>query len=247
MGREVCGAVTREDGLDLVCAVDPAWAGRGLDELVPGLKSGIRVAGDVESMAASGVEVMVDFTTADAARENVGFALSRGISCVVGTTGFSPGDLAAFDRLAREGEVGCLLAPNFAIGAVLMMDFARRASRFMEGCEVVEMHHAAKLDSPSGTALATAALIAAEGMEGGAGSDAGARGMEVAGVRVHSLRLPGAVAHQEVVFGATGQTLTIRHDSYNRSSFMPGVIMAVRRVGELGGLVEGLHTLMGLE
>ena len=245
MGREVCAAVSREPDLELVCAVDPAWEGRDLRDLLPGLEGGIVVTGEVASMAASGVEVMVDFTVAAAARENLPRVLSRGISCVVGTTGFSEADLSSFDRLAREGEAGCLLAPNFAIGAVLMMEFARQASRFMQGCEVIELHHSGKRDSPSGTALATAAIIG-EGMEQDEAAGGAARGLEVAGVRVHSLRLPGAVAHQEVIFGALGQTLTIRHDAYDRASFMPGVLLAVRRVGELRGLVRGLRELLEL-
>lgn len=247
MGREVCRAVSREAGLDLVCAIDPAWTGRDIAEMVPGLESGLTVSGGTDSLVASGVEVMVDFTIAEAARKNVDFALCQGISCVVGTTGLSPDDLDNFDRLAREREVGCLFAPNFAIGAVLMMDFARRAGRFMMDCEIVELHHAGKLDSPSGTALATATLIGGEGEEAGDSVNGDARGMEVAGVHIHSVRLPGLVAHQEVIFGAPGQTLTIRHDSYDRTSFMPGVVLAVREVGAMKGLVMGLDKLMGLE
>ncbi len=248
MGREVCRALEAEEGLELVCAVDPAWAGRRTDELVPGLGSALTVTGSSEGLVESRAEVMVDFSVAVAARENISFALGHGIPCVVGTTGFDEGDLEVFDRIADENGVGCLLAPNFAIGAVLMMEFAVRAGRFMPDCEIVELHHAGKLDAPSGTALLTARKIIerrGQGEAAAAGGD-GPRGMDVGGIRVHSVRLPGLVAHQEVVFGGRGQTLTIRHDSFDRSSFMPGVMLAVRKVSELRGLVVGLDRVMDL-
>ena len=247
MGREVCKAVAEERDLELVSAVDPAWEGSSLGELVPGLPEDLAVSGDVRDLVESGAEVMVDFSLAEAARRNVPFALGQGIYCVVGTTGLGEEDLEAFAAAAGEKGVACLVAPNFAIGAVLMMDFARRASRFMEGCEIVELHHAAKLDAPSGTARMTARLVGGERRgDEGAVADGDARGMELNGVRVHSVRLPGLVAHQEVIFGGRGQTLTIRHDSYDRSSFMPGVIMAVRGIREMSGLVLGLEKLMDL-
>lgn len=246
MGREVCKAVAAEPDLELVCAVDPAWEGIELGEIVPGLALGLVVTADAAGLVESGAEVMVDFSLAAAARENVVFALSQGIYCVVGTTGLSPEDLDAFASAAEESGVACLVAPNFALGAVLMMDFARRAARFMEACEIIELHHAAKLDSPSGTALMTARLVAGEQSERKGLEGNGPRGIRVNGVRVHSVRLPGLVAHQEVIFGGQGQTLTIRHDSYDRTSFMPGVILAVRRIRGYHGLVMGLDEVMGL-
>ncbi|MDD3718374.1 MAG: 4-hydroxy-tetrahydrodipicolinate reductase [Actinomycetota bacterium] len=247
MGREVCRAVESEPDLVLVCAVDPVCAGTGLDELVPGHGGGITVAAGPESLVESGAEVMVDFSIAPAARENVPYALERGIACVVGTTGFLPEDMEGFDRIAGENGVGCLVAPNFAIGAVLMMDFARRAGRFMPDCEIVELHHAAKLDAPSGTAMTTARLVLEErGMGGAEAKDDGPRGLDLGGIRIHSVRLTGLVAHQEVIFGAMGQTLTLRHDTFDRASFMPGVMLAIREVGALEGLVLGLDKLMGL-
>lgn len=247
MGREVCRAVSAEPDLELVCAVDPAWEGRRLAEMVPGLPGELMVTADPRELVKNGVEAVVDFSLAEAARENMAYALSQGIHCVVGTTGLSEEDLEGFAREAEGKGVACLVAPNFAVGAVLMMDLARRASRFMEACEIVELHHAAKLDAPSGTARLTARLVGGGGdAETRAVADGGARGLEINGIRVHSVRLPGLVAHQEVIFGSQGQTLTIRHDSYDRSSFMPGVILALRRIREFRGLVLGLDRLMGL-
>jgi 4-hydroxy-tetrahydrodipicolinate reductase len=247
MGREVCLAIIEEPGLDLACVVDPVCAGRGLEELLPGLGVELVLEGSINKLNESGVEVMVDFSIAAAARENVPYALEHGIHCVVGTTGFDPDDLQEFDRIAVNKGVGCLIAPNFAIGAVLMMEFARRAGRFMQACEIIELHHDAKLDAPSGTARNTARLILeGRGEQGGSQLEEGPRGLNIGGINVHSVRLPGLVAHQEVIFGGLGQTLTLRHDSYDRTSFMPGVIMAIREVSALKGLVVGLDKVMDL-
>ncbi len=246
MGREVCRAVQAEDDLVLSCAVDPLFAGRNLDEIIPELRTGLIVEEDVHCMRKAGVEVMVDFTVAQAARVNLPKALEEGIHCVVGTTGLTPEDLEELDRLARERGVGCLVAPNFALGAVLMMEFARTAARFLESCEIVEMHHPAKLDAPSGTALRTAELVLEARGSAREEVKEGPRGLSLGGVHVHSIRLPGLVAHQEVIFGGPGQVLTIRHDSLDRSSFMPGVIMAVRKVAGMRGLVLGLEKVMDL-
>jgi 4-hydroxy-tetrahydrodipicolinate reductase len=247
VGREVCRAVCEEPGLELVCVVDPACAGKSLEELLPGLGTDLVLEGSMNKLDESGVEVMVDFSIATAARENVPYALGHGIHCVVGTTGFEPGDLEEFERIAMDKGVGCLVAPNFAIGAVLMMEFARRAGRFMHACEIIELHHDAKLDAPSGTARNTARLILeGRGEQGDSQREEGPRGLNIGGINVHSVRLPGLVAHQEVIFGGLGQTLTLRHDSYDRTSFMPGVIMAIRGVGELRGLVVGLDKVMDL-
>lgn len=246
MGREVCRALAMEQGLDLVCAVDPAYAGEPLDALVPGCGGGLVVEEEAEALVRSGAEVMVEFSTAEGARRNVPYVLRRGIRCVVGTTGFSDEDLQEFERAAYEKGVGCLVAPNFAIGAVLMMEFARRAAPFLDACEIVELHHPAKLDAPSGTARTTARMILEAAGGDAAEREEGPRGLDIGGIHVHSVRLPGLVAHQEVIFGGQGQTLSIRHDSYDRTSFMPGVIMAVRAVGELKGLVIGLEKILGL-
>lgn len=246
MGREVCLAVSAQADMELVCAVDPAFAGMSLPELVPGLRCELVVEENAEALARRGVEVMVDFSVAAAARGNVLYALEQGIHCVVGTTGLSEADLREFERAASLKEKGCLVAPNFALGAVLMMDFSRRAARFMESCEIIELHHPAKLDAPSGTARRTARMIL--GDRGGVAEEReeGPRGLDIGGIHVHSVRLPGLVAHQEIIFGGMGQTLTIRHDSFDRSSFMPGVIMAVRAMPGLKGLVVGLERIMEL-
>jgi 4-hydroxy-tetrahydrodipicolinate reductase len=234
MGAEVCRAVEGAQGLTLVARIDEGDEPGGLVD--------------------AGVQVAVDFTHPGAVLDNLQFCLDNDIAVVVGTSGFDEARLDDVRRRleARAGHV--LVAPNFGIGAVLSMQFARTAARFFESVEVIELHHAGKVDAPSGTAVHTAALIAGARAEAGAGPlpDAtttelpGARGADVDGIRVHSVRLPGLVAHQEVVLGTTGETLTIRHDSFDRVSFMPGVLMAVRAVRERPGLTVGLETLLGL-
>lgn len=234
MGTEVCRAVEAADDLELVATIDE---GDSLADLVAGQ-----------------AQVAVDFTHPGAVLGNLRYALDHDIAVVVGTSGF---DTERLDEVrgwldATPGHV--LVAPNFGIGAVLMMQFARQAARFFESVEVIELHHAGKVDAPSGTATRTAALLAAERAAAGLGPvpDAtttsldGARGSDIDGVRVHSVRLPGLVAHQEVLFGGAGEALTIRHDSFDRASFMPGVLLAVRGVGERPGLTVGLEPLLGL-
>lgn len=233
MGAEVCRAVEAADDLELVAAVD---------------------AGDDRS-AVEAADVVVDFTVPDAVMDNVAWCVERGIHMVVGTTGFTQERLDRVRELtgARPG-VGVLIAPNFSIGAVLMMHFAEQAARFFESAEIIELHHPNKADAPSGTAQATAIRIGHARAEAGLGPvpDAttsglpGARGAEVAGIHVHGVRLRGLIAHQEVLFGAEGETLTIRHDSLDRAGFMPGVLAAVRAVGGLPGLTVGIDRLLGL-
>ena len=229
MGMEVCKAVDAAGDLELVAAVDQG------DELSD----------------AAGAQVLVDFTTPDAVMDNLRWAVGRGIDVVVGTSGFSAERLDRVRELLTPG-VGVLIAPNFGIGAVLMMQFAARAARFFESVEIIEQHHPRKLDAPSGTATHTARVIAAARAEAGRGPmpDAtteemsGARGTDVDGVRVHAVRAAGLVAHQEVLFGTEGETLTIRHDSLDRVSFMPGVLLAVRNVVHRPGLTVGLDSLL---
>jgi 4-hydroxy-tetrahydrodipicolinate reductase len=213
MGEAVCAAVDAAADLELAARVDPAL--------------GTSLA---ESLSEKGLEVVVDFTTPESVFANAKLCLERDVHAVVGTTGMSDADLSELGRLASSSRANCFVAPNFAIGAVLMMEAAKLAAPHMPDCEIVELHHEAKLDAPSGTAKRTAELVAA----------AGGR----AEVPIHSVRLPGLVAHQEVIFGGLGQTLSIRHDSLSRESFMPGVLLAVRRVGELDGLVVGLESLL---
>ncbi len=251
MGAEVCRAVAAAADLDLVAAVDPGVAGRSLAE-VAGLEGAVGelvVAEDRSALLEAGTEVAVEFTGPGAVGDNLVWLLEQGIHAVVGATGIGEADLARARELAAAGAANALVAPNFAIGAVLLMGFAEQAARHLPHVEVVELHHDRKVDAPSGTALRTAELVAeARGTapDAPAGDDAhpGARGATHAGVRVHSVRLPGLVAHQEVIFGGQGQTLTIRHDSLDRSSFMPGVLLACREVAGLDGLVVGLEHLL---
>jgi 4-hydroxy-tetrahydrodipicolinate reductase len=235
MGQQVCQAVDAAPDLDLVAMVD---------------------AGDwLFSVADAGAQVLVDFTHPDVVMDNVRFAVDQGIHAVVGTTGFTPDRLATIKTwLADTPELGVLVAPNFGIGAVLSMRFAQLAARYYESAEIIELHHPGKVDAPSGTAVRTAQLIAAARAEAGmqpppdvtAQSLDGARGADVDGIHVHALRIAGMVAHQEVVLGTEGETLSIRHDSLHRASFMPGVLLAVRDISARPGLTVGLEPLLGL-
>jgi 4-hydroxy-tetrahydrodipicolinate reductase len=231
MGATVCSAVSAADDLTLVASLDEGWS--------------------AESLA--GAEVAVDFTTPDAVMDNLRTCIGAGVHCVVGTTGFDDARLDAVRGwLADAPSVGVVIAPNFGLGAVLMMRFAEQAAPYFDSAEIVELHHPGKADAPSGTARLTAARVAAARAAAGspAAPDAttsalpGARGADVDGVPVHSVRLAGLVAHQEVLLGAAGETLTIRHDSTDRVSFMPGVLLAVRAVPSRPGLTLGLDPLL---
>ena len=254
MGQEVCRAVGAADDLELVAAVDPGHVGEPVGGL---MVDGLTIDGDITSLRARGADVVVDFTVAAAAGATLAFCATEGLHAVVGTTGLTEAELAGAANLFKASTANAIVASNFAIGAVLLMRFCELAAPHMEGVEVIELHHDAKRDAPSGTALHTAERIAAARERAGAGplpADpttehvlAGARGGEgPGGVRVHSVRLPGLVAHEEVVFGALGQSLSIRHDSYDRRSFMPGVLLAVRAVPGRPGLTIGIEALLGL-
>jgi 4-hydroxy-tetrahydrodipicolinate reductase len=251
MGSTVCRAVAEDPDLELVAAVDPYHAGIDLAQLgLPG--TGVQVAANADALAHAGAEVAVDFTVVEAARDNMRWCAENGVHVVVGTTGFSREDLADLEARFHESTANAVVAPNFAIGAVLMMRFAEIAAPYFETGEIIELHHDAKADAPSGTAVLTAERMAAAGKEWGPDPTTmvvvpGARGALVAGsIPVHSVRLRGLVAHQEVILGTTGQSLTIRHDSYDRASFMPGVLLAIRAVRDRAGLTVGLDTLLGL-
>ncbi|MCZ7530699.1 MAG: 4-hydroxy-tetrahydrodipicolinate reductase [Acidimicrobiia bacterium] len=251
MGSEVCRAVLDAPDMELVAAVDPHHVGIDLRQVgVPG--TGLQIVAGTDAMSDAGVEVCVDFTVLDAARRNLAWCAENGVHAVVGTTGFTTGELDelgdAFDRSAANAVV----APNFAIGAVLMMRFAEIAAPYFDSAEVIELHHDQKVDAPSGTAMLTAERIARSSKDWGDDPTTdmvaeGARGAEgPGGIRVHSVRLRGLVAHQEVLLGTTGQTLSLRHDSTDRTSFMPGVVLALRAVADRPGLTVGLDTLLAL-
>jgi 4-hydroxy-tetrahydrodipicolinate reductase len=251
MGSEVVKAVGAAEGMMVVAAVDPAHEDL---EACCGPDGSIVCTRDLaEAIAEAEPDVMVDFTHPSVVEGNLRTALAAGVDCVAGTTGLP---IETLERLAASAPEGtCLfMAPNFAIGAVLMMHFAAQAARFMPYVEVIELHHDRKADAPSGTAMRTAQLIAearretpdVPGRETELPGAEGARGAVVEGVHVHSVRLPGLVAHQEVLFGGQGQTLSLRHDTIDRTSFMPGVVLAVREVGSRSGLVVGLEELLGI-
>ena len=234
MGSAVCAAVDAADDLELAARVD-------VDDSVKAL---------------TGVDVAVDFTSPAAVMYNVDWCISAGVHAVVGTSGFTDDRLDSLrQRLSSTDRVGVLVVPNFSVGAVLMMRFAAQAAQFYESVEIVELHHPTKVDAPSGTARRTAELVAAARADAGSGPvpDAsvdvlpGARGVRIDGIAVHSVRLRGLVAHQEVLFGGVGETLMIRHDSLDRESFMPGVLAAVRAVPTLPGLTIGLEKILGLD
>jgi 4-hydroxy-tetrahydrodipicolinate reductase len=233
MGSEVVKAVEATDGLALVAALD--------------------LGDSLEQLKGSAAHVVVDFTTPDSVMSNLEFLINNGINVVVGTTGFDDAKLATVKGwLAQNPSVGVLIAPNFAIGAVLMMEFAEKAARYFESAEIIELHHPAKVDAPSGTAARTAELMSAARKAAGLGAmpDStttaldGARGAIVGEIPVHSVRARGLVAHQEVLFGGLGETLTIRHDSIDRAGFMPGVILGVRKIVNTPGLTHGLDKFM---
>ena len=235
VGSEVCRAVESAEDLELVAELD--------------------VDDALDTLVASDVQAVVDFTHPDAVMDNLQFCIGHGIHAVVGTTGFDADRIATLEKwLADAPQVGVLVAPNFSIGAVLMMRFAVAAAPFYESVEVVELHHPDKADAPSGTARRTAELIAAARREAGlppvpdATSTAldGARGADVDGIRVHGLRVRGLVAHQEVILGGVGETLTIRHDSLDRASFTPGVLTGLRAIGDRPGLTVGLEEILDL-
>jgi 4-hydroxy-tetrahydrodipicolinate reductase len=233
VGRAVCEAVAAAADLELVAEVDRDDA--------------------LESFVEAGTEAVIDFTHPDVVMGNLKFLIDNGIHAVVGTTGFDEARLAQVRQwLAERPSLGVLIAPNFAIGAILTMRFAVQAAKYFDSVEIVELHHARKADAPSGTAYRTAQLVAQARAAAGRGPspDAtssaldGARGADVDGVRVHSVRLAGLVAHQEVLLGTQGETLTIRHDSLDRTSFVPGVLLGVRRIAEFPGLTVGLDALL---
>ncbi|MDA8081040.1 MAG: 4-hydroxy-tetrahydrodipicolinate reductase [Actinomycetota bacterium] len=254
MGTTVCKAVAEDPDLELVAAIDPRLSGIDLAQVTGINGTGLEIGGSKESLMAAKAQAAVDFTSADVAFDNMIWCAQHNIHGIVGTTGLSATQMEQMERAFAKSKANCIVAPNFAIGAVLMMRFAEMASLFFDTVDIVELHHDRKVDAPSGTAMETARRVAnfrdclnnpfaadptvktvLEGSRGGRYEQ---------GVHVHSLRVRGMVAHQEVIFGTLGQTLTIRHDSYDRTSFMPGVLLAVKSVAKLSGLVRGMDALI---
>ncbi|MDY4696819.1 4-hydroxy-tetrahydrodipicolinate reductase [Selenomonas montiformis] len=250
MGQAVLKAVQEDSELKLVGAVD-IKGGEDTGKLVGLPENGILVESNLtEALQRLNPDVMIDFTRPDVVFDNVMTALRNKVSPVVGTTGLSDGQKEEIRAAAEKLGTPAFIAPNFAIGAVLLMVLSRQAAKYMPDVEIIELHHDRKLDAPSGTAVQTAAMIAEvrkahkQGHPEEKEKLAGARGAEYEGMHIHSVRLPGYVAHQEVIFGGLGQTLTIRHDSMNRESFMPGVVLAAKKVRSLCGLTIGLDKLL---
>ena len=243
VGAEVCRAVHADADLELVAGISRSKAGEPASAALGLEGSDVVLAENLDSFVDAKVEVAVDFTSGGFAAEHIAWSIEHGVHIVVGTTGFE------IDEGWRDAPVGVFVAPNFAIGAVLMQRFAREAAKHLPAVEIVELHHDGKADAPSGTASATADAIAAARSDPWSGpsseSVTGVRGGDRAGIRIHSIRLPGLVAHQEVIFGGQGQTLTIRHDSTDRTSFVPGVLMAIRWVPTHPGLTVGLDAILG--
>ncbi|MDR7865523.1 MAG: 4-hydroxy-tetrahydrodipicolinate reductase [Sporomusaceae bacterium] len=251
MGREVLRAVHKDEQLSVVGAVDVNSDFGDVGDLIGVGKIGVVVGNDLATVISeTKPQVMVDFTAPEAVMGNIRTAIASGVCPVVGTTGISAADIDEVRGLCKKHRGNAIVAPNFSLGAVLMMQLAVNVAKYFPYVEITELHHDQKLDAPSGTAIRTAELIAAQrgSMKQGHPKEVekltGARGAEFAGIRLHSVRLPGLVAHQEVLFGGLGQTLTIRHDSISRESFMPGVLLACKKVLTVDGLVYGLENIM---
>lgn len=243
VGREIVKAVIADRETVIVGAVDVKAATDRLTEDTTDIPLSINLADIIDKTSP---EVIVDFTLAKAAMPAIRIATQKKINMVVGTTGFTASEAEEMGQLAKENNVGIVLAPNFALGAVLMMHLARLAAKYFDYAEIIELHHNQKLDAPSGTALATARGMVqsrGSGFQIPPGPD---RGKMADGITIHSVRLPGLLAHQEVIFGAAGQTLSIRHDTINRECFAPGVMLAVKEVVKRKGLIQGLDTLLDL-
>lgn len=251
MGQEVLNAVCRDAELEAMAGVDIKAGKRELT--LPGGASSIPLFSNIESaLGQTRPEVMVDFTTAEATMPSVRAAVNHKVALVIGTTGLAASDLSEIEKLCQKNKVGAVVAPNFAVAAVVMMHLAKMSARFFDYAEIIELHHEQKMDAPSGTAVATARdMVSARGKDfirvpAKKEMVVGSRGGEIGGVSLHAVRMPGLLAHQEVILGAPGQTLRIRLDQINREAFMPGVTMAIKKVVELKDAVFGLDKLLGL-
>jgi len=250
MGQEVVKLLARTEDLELVAATDKVDVGEDVHQILGLSEPTVKIESDLEvAIEDKSIDVIVDFTTPQVVIENIKLGMQAGIDMVVGTTGITEVDIEKIEELAKANDTNIIIAPNFAIGAILMMEFSKIAAKYLNQVEIIELHHDQKLDAPSGTAIKTAELInqIRENEENDLDvieKIPGARGGEEEGLNIHSVRLPGLVAHQEVIFGGEGQTLKIRHDSINRRSFMPGVKLAIDKLEEIDGVVYGLDNLM---
>jgi 4-hydroxy-tetrahydrodipicolinate reductase len=251
MGREVVKMVLEDETLQLAAAIDPSAEGVDAGTLVGKAPAGVAVTGDLAAaLASSRPDVLVDFTDPKSAMPNAETAIAHGVRPVIGTTGFTPEQIAELDKQCRQRGIGGVIAPNFSIGAILMMKFAEMAAKYFPHVEIIEYHGDQKLDAPSGTAIKTAEWISRTRPEFRQGNPQeeevleGSRGGYYNGFRIHSVRLPGIFAQQEVIFGGNGQTLKIRHDSYDRAGYMPGVNTAIKKAMHLTGIVYGFEHLM---
>lgn len=251
MGREAVDLVTNTNTYELVAVLDRRNGGKLLSEVEGFANINVPIYTDIEEcLTEVDADVLIDLTTPEVGMEHTRKALHNGVRPVVGTSGFTEGDLEELEKLCQEKEIGCIIAPNFAIGAVLMMKFSQMAGKYFKDVEIIEFHHDKKLDAPSGTAVKTAEMIRAvreskhQGHPDEKETLPGARGANIDGMHIHSVRLPGLIAHQEVILGSEGETLTIRHDSYNRASFMPGVKLAVDSVMKIDTFVYGLENIL---
>jgi 4-hydroxy-tetrahydrodipicolinate reductase len=251
MGSTVCQAVVGDPDLELVAAVDPSHSGLDVRQVTGAPMDHLQIAPDPSAFRDTLADVAVDFTEAAAAMDNMRWCAEHNVHAVVGTSGLSEGDLAEVRTLFEASRANCIIAPNFAIGAVLLVRMAEIASPYFETAEIVELHHDNKIDAPSGTAMHTAERMAAASKDWAPNPTTkevldGARGGEgPAGIRIHAVRMRGMVAHEEVLLGTMGQTLSIRHDSYDRTSFMPGVLLAVKAVADRpDSLTVGLDSLL---
>lgn len=251
VGREIIKAIDKEKDIHLVAAVDVINVGRDIGEILLGKKNEVIISSSlISEINRVSAGVMVDFTQPQSVMENIRCALRNKVPSVIGTTGILAENLKEIEKLCIENNTSCLVAPNFALGAVLLMKFAKEAAKYFPQVEIIEMHHDKKLDAPSGTSIKTAIMIKEgrgkmeEQKVGEMEKIENVRGGNFEGVRIHSVRLPGLVAHQEVIFGGVGQILTIRHDSISRESFIPGIFLAIRKIKEVKGLIYGLENLI---
>lgn len=251
MGQEVVKTILDQRDYQLVGVCDQVNVGQNINKPVTCKGEGLIIKKDLQGLIEENKpDIIIDFTTPAVIMNNIKTGLENGVNMIVGTTGITEVDLKTIEDMARKNNVNILIVPNFALGAVLMMRFAVEAAKYLSDVEIIELHHDQKVDSPSGTALKTAELIRQnreyneKNNSGGIEKLSGARGADYDGIKIHSVRLPGLVAHQEVIFGAEGQTLLLRHDSYNRTSFMPGVRLALEKIDQISGLVYGLENIL---